>query len=111
MRTLVAIICILTLLFLPFTTASGSTHHHSHGGELPDTIVPLGEKVIIVDPNIHEWGAYDPDGKLIRTGLATAGSSWCRDLHHPCRTKSGSFRIYSLGGSDCISHKFPLYRG
>jgi hypothetical protein len=78
---------------------------------LPATIAPPGEKVIIVDPNVHAFGAYSPDGVLQHWGIATAGSNWCRDLHRPCRTRSGTFRIFSLGSFGCVSSKFPLYRG
>lgn len=78
---------------------------------MPSYIRPFGEKVIIVDPNIHQWGAYSPDGELIRSGMATAGNRWCRDIHRPCKTRSGSFRIYSLGSRGCKSSKFPVGRG
>lgn len=74
-------------------------------------ITPPGEKLIIVDPNVHEWGAYSKDGKLLRSGIATAGSNWCRDIGRRCRTKAGSFRIFSLGSSRCVSRKFPVGRG
>lgn len=70
-----------------------------------------GEKVIVVDPNTHTWAAYSSDGELLRSGMATAGSHWCRDIHRPCKTRSGSFRIYSLGSSGCKSSKFPVGRG
>ncbi|MHB1947267.1 MAG: L,D-transpeptidase [Gammaproteobacteria bacterium] len=89
------------------------SHHHadrSYSG-LPGHISPPGEKVIIVDPNIHSWGAYSADGTLLRSGLASAGSKWCRDLGRPCRTRAGTFRIHSLGDSSCISSKFPLGEG
>lgn len=78
---------------------------------LPSSISPEGQKKIIVDPRIHMWGAYNEDGKLVKSGMATAGSDYCRDLHHSCRTKTGFFRIYSLGEAGCISHKFPLPHG
>lgn len=78
---------------------------------LPPSIPAQGQKEIIVDPRIHMWGAYDEDGHLVKSGMATAGSNYCRDLHRPCRTKIGVFRIYSLGESSCKSHKFPLPRG
>lgn len=78
---------------------------------IPEQITPQGEKVIIVNPHVHAWGAYDADGSLVRWGLATAGSHWCRDLHRPCRTKVGTFRIYSLGSADCVSRKFPMPYG
>jgi lipoprotein-anchoring transpeptidase ErfK/SrfK len=81
------------------------------GGELPSSIRSQGEPVIIVNPRVHAWGAYTADGKLLRSGLASAGSSWCEDLGHPCRTKTGSFRISSLGSEDCYSRRFPLGEG
>lgn len=78
---------------------------------MPGYISPPGEKVVIVDPSIHEWGAYDPDGTLINSGIATAGNSWCKDIRRSCRTKVGSFRVYSLGSRSCKSSKFPIPRG
>lgn len=83
----------------------------SYARGLSQTISPPGERLIIVDPNAHEWGAYDANGYLIRSGMATAGNKWCRDLHRPCKTKAGTFRIYSLGSAGCKSSKFPLPRG
>lgn len=78
---------------------------------LSNKINPPGEKLIIVDPNAHVWGAYTPDGELIRSGLATAGGKWCPDVGRSCRTKAGSFRIFSLGSRGCRSSKYPLPRG
>lgn len=102
----------LTILFLslalPLSSYSRTSHH---GGGLPNQISAPGEKVIIIDPRIHAFGAYTASGQLVQSGMATAGSSWCPDIKRPCRTKTGSFRIYSLGGPGCISHKYPLPRG
>ena len=72
---------------------------------------PKSEKYIVVNPRTHRWSALTADGRVIHSGLATAGSSWCDDLGHPCRTKTGTFRIMSLGDSDCVSKKFPLGEG
>ena len=83
----------------------------TYAGIFPSAIDPPGEKVIVVSPRYHVWGAYYADGTLARTGLATAGAKWCRDTKAPCRTKTGSYRIYSLGDSDCISTRFPLPHG
>src|SRR5436190_8161759 len=100
---------LISLLFAAFATPALAK---SHQVALPsEQISPPGEKLIVVNPRTHTWAAYDTDGTLVRSGLATAGSSWCRDLHRPCRTKAGSFRIYSLGSSSCRSHKFPLPHG
>lgn len=73
--------------------------------------INTSEKVVVVDPRVHAWGAYGANGDLIRAGLATAGSSWCPDLGRPCRTKVGSFRVNSLGSPNCKSTIFPLPRG
>src|SRR3989338_6650251 len=69
------------------------------------------EKLIVFDPKKNAWGAYDADGELVRWGPATGGSHWCEDIGSSCRTKQGSFRIYSLGSSNCVSSKFPLPKG
>ena len=73
--------------------------------------ISTGEKTIVVDPNVHAWGAYNAQGKLIRAGLATAGSDYCPDVKRACRTGSGSFRIQSLGKASCKSSIYPLPKG
>lgn len=77
----------------------------------PKAIEPPDEKIVIFDPRKHAWGAYDADGTLVRWGPATGGKDWCSDIDEPCRTKAGTFRIYSLGSSRCVSSKFPLPDG
>jgi lipoprotein-anchoring transpeptidase ErfK/SrfK len=78
---------------------------------MPGQIDPPGEKVIIVDPIEHQWGAYTSGGVLIRSGLAAAGADYCPDMGQECHTQTGSFRIRSLGGSNCVSPSFPIPRG
>jgi len=78
---------------------------------LPKKIPSPGEKIIIVNPRIHAWGAYTPDGGLLRAGLATSGAKWCPDVKRACRTKVGVFRISSLGESSCVSTRYPLGKG
>lgn len=89
-----------------------SRHSGGHGSyttRLPQSISSSGD-TIIVDPHVHAWGAYQ-DGQLIKSGLATAGSHWCPDIHRPCRTKVGVFRIQSLGSAGCKSTRYPVGRG
>lgn len=74
-------------------------------------IEPPNEKLIIVDPDVLAWGAYDSDGSLVRWGPASSGSDYCRDLHEECHTRPGEYRIFTLGSSDCYSTKFPLPYG
>ena len=82
-----------------------------YSSRLPAQIKPPLEKVVIIDPNEHVWGAYSADGSLVRAGLATAGSDWCSDIGRPCRTRAGTFRFYSLGRPDCKSSIFPIEKG
>jgi lipoprotein-anchoring transpeptidase ErfK/SrfK len=84
------------------------TSYHSR---LPAQFASGGEKVIIIDPKKHVWGGYDTNGKLIRAGLATAGARYCHDVRRPCMTKSGTFRIQTLGDSRCKSRKYPIGKG
>jgi len=78
----------------------------TQGVPLAAHIKTHGEKVIVVDPREHVWGAYAANGRLIRWGIATAGSHECSDTNESCRTKAGQFRIYSLGSSSCSSNKY-----
>jgi hypothetical protein len=77
----------------------------------PKRIQPPGEKLVVVDPETIAWGAYDASGTLVKWGPISAGSDFCRDIDEPCHTHSGSFRVFSLGSSECYSHKFPLPDG
>lgn len=104
--------CIPLILFSSFLTLLGYISLTSYASSgLPLNISPPGEKLILVDPQLHAWGAYTPDGRLIRSGLASAGANWCRDMHSQCHTEVGSFRIRSLGSGGCKSPSFPLPKG
>lgn len=85
--------------------------HPNYAARLPKNIPAPGEKLIIVNPHKHVWGAYTESGKLIRAGIATAGAKWCSDIGRSCRTKVGVFRINSLGDSDCVSKIYPVGEG
>lgn len=83
----------------------------THDAPLPEYIKAPHEKLIVVNPKEHAWGAYSAKGKLIRWGIATAGSHTCTDTTASCRTKTGHFRIYSAGDASCTSSKFPVPTG
>lgn len=91
-----------------------STHHYNNSEpydyDLPEQI-QTSEKLVLVDPNLHAWGAYSASGKLIKAGRASAGANWCSDIGRGCKTNSGTFRVYSLGSSDCVSSKYPIDEG
>jgi L,D-transpeptidase ErfK/SrfK len=77
----------------------------------PSQVEAIGEKFVVVDPIQLAWGAYDSDGSLVRWGPASSGSDFCKDIGEACQTNAGEFRVFSLGSSSCISHKFPLPDG
>lgn len=103
---------ILTLPLVLISTAaiamveiSGSPFA-TDGAPIASHIKAPNEKVIVIDPKAHVYGAYNPNGKLVRWGIASAGRDICHDTGEHCRTRVGSFRIYSLGNADCFSHKY-----
>lgn len=111
---------LLVLSLVPFILSSCSTiqttsgsheenYHPDYASRLPEHL--SGGKAVLVDPNVHAWGAYDTDGSLIRAGLISAGSNWCPDLGRPCHTYPGTYHVYSLGSEGCKSHIFPIPRG
>jgi lipoprotein-anchoring transpeptidase ErfK/SrfK len=91
--------------------SQNATHYADYSSRLPDTINANGRKTIVVDPRKHVWGAYDANGQLVKSGLATAGSNWCKDIGRPCRTSVGTFSIQSLGNASCKSTRYPKPRG
>jgi len=78
---------------------------------LPRQMDTGNEKLVLVDPVIHAWGAYDANGQLVRGGIATAGADYCYDEKRPCRTDAGTFRIYYERGEDCVSKIYPIHKG
>lgn len=114
---------LLSLLTLALTSCSSYTGPNERGGYAEEDSMPanfearlphhlaVNNKTILVDPNVHAWGAYDSDGQLLRAGQASAGSDYCPDLGRRCHTKSGVFHIVSLGSENCKSTLFPLHRG
>jgi lipoprotein-anchoring transpeptidase ErfK/SrfK len=83
----------------------------NYASRLPEHLDVGNEKTVLVDPNVHAWGAYDSSGSLIRAGQASAGSNWCPDLGRPCHTHAGTYHINSLGSPGCKSSEFPMPHG
>ncbi|VVC75687.1 hypothetical protein AQUSIP_09770 [Aquicella siphonis] len=78
----------------------------TEGAPVPAWVQSHAEKAVVVYPRQHMWGAYNASGKLVRWGIATAGADDCPDTDSSCRTKTGEFRVYSLGNSNCVSNKY-----
>jgi lipoprotein-anchoring transpeptidase ErfK/SrfK len=92
------------------TSKTKPTPPANYASRIPKTI-NTAEKVVVIDPRVHVWGAYDSSGNLLKAGLATAGGDWCPDIGRACHTKPGSFRVNSLGSPNCKSSKYPVPRG
>lgn len=67
-----------------------------------------GRKLIIWDPGLLAWGAFDPEGNLVRWGPAVGGKGYCPDVHRGCRTAVGTFRVISRNGPNYRSGKYPV---
>jgi hypothetical protein len=94
---------------------AGYTHytksmHSDHRGSysFPAKREPTGNKVFIFDPKVAAWAAYDREGNRLHTGSASGGKDFCEDAGKPCRTVTGTYRIYSKKGPDCTSSLYPI---
>ena len=74
----------------------------------PEHREPTGNKVFIFDPKATAWAAYDADGYRVNTGSASGGKDFCPDTGKPCRTVTGSFKVYSKKGEECTSSLYPI---
>jgi len=90
---------------------SASYDESRYQARLPSHIDMAKEKVIVVDPKVFAWGAYDASGNLVKGGIATAGADYCPDEGVPCRTTTGSFRVTAMRGEECASHIYPRGKG
>lgn len=74
----------------------------------PIKIPASGQKRFIFDPKAYAWAAYDPDGNRLMTGSASGGKDFCDDVKQPCRTVTGTFRVYNKRGLECRSGEYPV---
>ena len=66
---------------------------------------------IIFDSSELAWGAYNPNGELVKWGPAAGGKDYCPDIHRSCKTVNGTFTVYRTKGEECVSSKFPVNKG
>lgn len=107
----------LFILFNVSTSNAGEVYEldgsafATHNAPMAEYIKSQREKIIMVNPKDHVWGAYNSNGKLIRWGIATAGSGKCMENNLSCKTVAGTFRVYLLGDEGCSSRKYPVPDG
>ena len=59
------------------TRYAGNRFDVDYSARLPKFLNTGGKKTVLVDPNVHAWGAYDAHGDLVRAGIATGGGATC----------------------------------
>lgn len=71
-------------------------------------MAPIG-KVLVFDPALLAWAAYDSDGKLVKWGPALGGMDRCPDTWQRCRTVVGDhFKVKFIGDENSRSHLYPI---
>lgn len=66
------------------------------------------EKVLIWDPKLLAWAAYDSSGALISWGPGVGGMDFCPDIKRSCRTIAGTFTILEKYSAGYRSSKYPI---
>jgi hypothetical protein len=66
---------------------------------------------VIFSPRTLQWKAGNSNGKVVRSGRASGGRSYCPDIKRSCRTPSGTYRVISEGGPGCRSSRYPVGKG
>ena len=63
-----------------------------------------GERVLVFRPHAYKYYLYE-NGRLVRSGVANGGKTYCPDVGRSCRTPAGVYRVYREGGAGCKSSK------
>ncbi|KTD21884.1 L,D-transpeptidase [Legionella londiniensis] len=97
------------------TDDAGIVHHTKHylrdhrgANYFPKQKQAAGKKEFVFDPKVAAWAAYDAEGRRIMTGSASGGKDFCEDVGKPCRTVTGTFRVYNKKGINCKSGEYPV---
>lgn len=70
----------------------------------------IAGRTFVFDPNRLTWAAV-LDGRVIKSGHASGGAGYCRDVRRACRTPVGVFKVHRKGSAYCRSRKYPLGKG
>lgn len=65
----------------------------------------------VFNPRNHTWTAIGDNGKVVRSGRASGGRSYCPDIKRGCRTPVGVYHVWSKGAPSCKSSRYPKPRG
>jgi hypothetical protein len=100
---------------VPVMDDVGNTHYtmplasdNKGSNYFPEKRQATGKKVFVFDPKATAWAAYDGEGNRIKTGSASGGKDFCEDVGRPCRTITGTYKVYSKKGEECTSSLYPI---
>ncbi len=62
-----------------------------------------GERLFVFSPQERAWAAYNEQGQLVDSGIASGGGIYCEDLGRPCLTPEGDFKVTRKGDIACSS--------
>ncbi|MFC3907465.1 L,D-transpeptidase [Legionella dresdenensis] len=96
------------LAFVSFTATQSSVANTSLSSSSKLTVA---SNTFIFNPKSLTWSAVNSNGKVIRSGKASGGSKYCRDIGRACKTPSGTYSIIHKRGADCRSSRYPVGRG
>ena len=66
---------------------------------------------VVFSPRNHTWTAINDSGHVVRSGRASGGAGYCKDIHRSCRTPVGTYSVWSKGSVSCRSSRYPLPHG
>lgn len=99
------------LLFLSAIFITPITHGNNSSLPTPAApLIQLAANTFVFNPRTHSYKAIR-NGRVVKSGRASGGAHYCKDVRRACRTPVGSFRIISRRGANCRSSRYPLGRG
>ena len=98
---------LILMLLSPMTYA----RYYDDYDDAPFPRHSANRNIIKVDLGKLSWAAYDDEGNLVRTGRASGGRGYCKDIRRGCRTITGTYTIYSKKGPGSKSSRFPVGKG
>ena len=101
---------LLPLLFVGVPAMATSSHSQPSVKPLMQLAAKNSGRVFVFNPRSHKWYAYE-NGRLVKSGRASGGAHYCRDVGRACRTPRGVFYVQRKGPAHCRSSRYPKPRG
>lgn len=95
-------------LIMPFSLHA-QTQPFSSDNAKPMMVLASNE--FVFNPRSLSWVAINHNGKVVRSGKASGGSHYCKDIHRSCRTPTGTYYVISKGSASCRSSRYPVGKG